>query len=424
MKALKENPDPSKHGSIEFQFFMDSTTITSNDSLTPYYSRTIYQTQTKSDSTSFQFYRPEQASMMQVAFKGIWQTINDFIPVNLNQIDSLWTTLLSRKGIYNAHFIDFTLGKDTLLATTLPPGKNPTHLLATQKIGINLDDSIGMQGFILSPDKAIFKELKIIFFASFFLIILTTVSYIYLIRTILRQKTIAQMKNDFVNNMTHELKTPITVTYSAIDALQTFNFVEQKEIREEYFTLCRQQLKHLSGLVEKILSMALDGFTLAKMIRQIDTQTPILFLTARSSVEDLVTGFRLGGNDYLKKTFDMEELIVRIQALLNRQVSIEEPKTDLFFIGQYVFHVTHQTLQLGDQTQTLSHRESEILRMLCMHANNILHRKPVLLKLWGDDTFFNARSMDVFITKLRKKLKADPHVQIVNIRGIGYKLIF
>ena len=177
-------------------------------------------------------------------------------------------------------------------------------------------------------------------------------------------------------------------------------------------------------LVLDVMMPQMDGFTVAKMIRQTDTRTPILFLPARSSVDDLVTGFHLGGNDYLKKPFDMEELIVRILALLNRPITMEEEKQpEVFSIGQYIFDYPRQTLHISDHTVTLSHREAEILRMLCLHINDILHRKPVLLKLWGDDSFFNARSMDVFITKLRKKLKADPSVQIVNIRGIGYKLI-
>lgn len=178
-------------------------------------------------------------------------------------------------------------------------------------------------------------------------------------------------------------------------------------------------------LVLDVMMPQMDGFTLTRLIRNIDMKTPILFLTARSSTEDVVNGFQLGGNDYLKKPFDMEELIVRIQALLNRPVSVSEKKQpDVYFIGQYTFHVPHQTLQIGDHTETLSHREAQILRMLCQKGNDVLHRTPVLLELWGDDTFFNARSMDVFITKLRKKLKADPTVQIVNLRGIGYKLIF
>lgn len=177
-------------------------------------------------------------------------------------------------------------------------------------------------------------------------------------------------------------------------------------------------------LVLDVMMPQMDGFTVAKMIRQTDTRTPILFLTARSSVDDLVTGFHLGGNDYLKKPFDMEELIVRILALLNRPITMEEEKQpEVFSIGQYIFDYPRQALHISDHTETLSHREAEILRMLCLHINDVLHRKPVLLKLWGDDSFFNARSMDVFITKLRKKLKADPSIQIVNIRGIGYKLI-
>ena len=177
-------------------------------------------------------------------------------------------------------------------------------------------------------------------------------------------------------------------------------------------------------LVLDVMMPQMDGFTLARMIRQTDTRTPILFLTARSSVDDLVTGFHLGGNDYLKKPFDMEELIVRIQALLNRPIVMEKEKQpEIFSIGQYTFNYLRQTLQISDQTENISHREAEILRLLCLHMNDVLHRKPVLLELWGDDSFFNARSMDVFMTKLRKKLKADPSVQIVNIRGIGYKLI-
>lgn len=173
-----------------------------------------------------------------------------------------------------------------------------------------------------------------------------------------------------------------------------------------------------------VMMPQLDGFTLAKMIRQIDKHIPILFLTARSSTDDVVSGFKMGGNDYLKKPFDMEELIVRIQSLLNRPIDAEitKPK-ETYQIGAYCFRVAHQVLEINGNTESLSYREAEILRMLCEHQNEVLQRRPILLALWGDDNFFNARSMDVFITKLRKKLSADPNVQIVNIRGIGYKLI-
>ncbi len=173
-----------------------------------------------------------------------------------------------------------------------------------------------------------------------------------------------------------------------------------------------------------VMMPQLDGFTLAKMIRQMDKHIPILFLTARSSTEDVVKGFKAGGNDYLKKPFDMEELIVRIQSLLNRTIDTKNstPKEE-YRIGSYQFRVTRQLLEKDGQTESLSYREAEILRMLCEHRNEVLNRRSVLLALWGDDNFFNARSMDVFITKLRKKLSADAQVQIVNIRGIGYKLI-
>lgn len=260
MDALKNDTAANApHGEIEFNFYLDSTSHKASG-MTPrkYYSRTKLQTNEEADSAVFQAYKPENIPMMRTAFKGIWQAINRLSPIDIEQVDSVWSVLLKAEGINNRHFIDFTSGKDTLLASSLPDNQNPTDLLPTQKIGINIDDSIGLQGFIIAPSEAVLQQMGPLFIASLLLIIITTACYIFLIRTILRQKTIAQIKNDFVNNMTHELKTPITITYSAIDALQTFNFVEQKETREEYFTLCRQQLKHLSGLVEKILSMAVD----------------------------------------------------------------------------------------------------------------------------------------------------------------------
>lgn len=260
MEAMKNDTAPNApHGNVEFSFHIDSTSHSDKrQHPRKFISHTRLQTDNNSDSTVFQAYKPENSPLMRMAFKGIWQAINQLSPVNIEKVDSLWSVLLTAKGINNAHFIDFTWGNNTLLASSLPDDQNPTDLLSTHKIGVNVDDSIGMQGFIIDPSETVIKQMGSLLFVSILLIIITTACYIYLIRTILRQKTIAQIKNDFVNNMTHELKTPITITYSAIDALQTFNFVEQKETREEYFTLCRQQLKHLSGLVEKILSMAVD----------------------------------------------------------------------------------------------------------------------------------------------------------------------
>ena len=169
-----------------------------------------------------------------------------------------------------------------------------------------------------------------------------------------------------------------------------------------------------------------DGFTLAQQIRKVDQLTPIVFLTAKSQTEDVVKGFEIGANDYIKKPFSMEELIVRIKALLRRPYltkSGEKPHPTTWDIGTFTFDYPKQLLSHSTGERRLTHREAEILKLLCEHQNQVLERKPVLLKLWGDDTFFNARSMDVFITKLRKYLKADKRVEIVNVRGVGYKLI-
>ncbi|UPK70352.1 response regulator transcription factor [Chitinophaga filiformis] len=182
-------------------------------------------------------------------------------------------------------------------------------------------------------------------------------------------------------------------------------------------------------VVLDIMMPNMDGFTVTTEIRRQDKTTPIIFLTAKSQTTDVVKGFELGGNDYLKKPFSMDELIVRIKALLQRfkEMPASEPSqagADVIQIGQYMFNYTKQTLTRNNNTEFLSHREAEILRRLSENLNQVMERKTVLLDLWGDDSFFNARSMDVFITKLRRYLKDDPRVQIVNIRGVGYKLIF
>ncbi|MDO9039607.1 MAG: response regulator transcription factor [Lutibacter sp.] len=175
-------------------------------------------------------------------------------------------------------------------------------------------------------------------------------------------------------------------------------------------------------LVLDVMMPKKDGFTLAKEIRKENPDIPIIFLTAKSQTEDVVEGFNLGGNDYLRKPFSMEELIVRINALLKR--GDYENGNEVIKIGDYQFNVKNQTLVFNGNTETLTHRESELLSHLIQHKNQVLDRSFILKKLWGDDDFFNARSMDVFITKLRKKLKDDTSIQIINVRGYGYKLIF
>ena len=175
-------------------------------------------------------------------------------------------------------------------------------------------------------------------------------------------------------------------------------------------------------LVLDVMMPKKDGFTLAKEIRQENPNIPIIFLTSKSQTEDVVEGFNIGGNDYLKKPFSMEELIVRINALLKR--SKNENSIGPIALGEFIFDLKKQTLQTHKKTETLTHREAHLLFHLIKNKDQVLERSVILKKLWGDDDFFNARSMDVFITKLRKKLKTDPSIQIINVRGYGYKLIY
>lgn len=174
-------------------------------------------------------------------------------------------------------------------------------------------------------------------------------------------------------------------------------------------------------LVLDIMMPGKDGYDLAKTIRKKDQRVPIIFLTAKSRTEDVVEGFESGGNDYLKKPFSMEELIVRINELLKRGQPKESKEQ--IAIGKYLFNYPKQMITLGADQQRLTHREAEVLICLAARPNQLIDRSYMLNEIWGDDDFFSTRSMDVFITKLRKKFKEDPGVEIVNVRGFGYKLI-
>lgn len=177
-------------------------------------------------------------------------------------------------------------------------------------------------------------------------------------------------------------------------------------------------------LVADVMMPELDGFEMVNKIRQTDKTTPILFLTARSAIKDIVEGFELGANDYLKKPFNMQELIIRIKALVGRlQTNQKKENSTDFSIGSYHFNAVSQVLSHVNGDEELSHRESEILKRLCINKNSVVETQSILLDLWGDDSFFNTKSLHVFITKLRHKLAKDDNVKIVNVRGIGYKLI-
>jgi two-component system response regulator TrcR len=175
-------------------------------------------------------------------------------------------------------------------------------------------------------------------------------------------------------------------------------------------------------LVLDVMMPKKDGFSLAAEIRKTDPYTPIIFLTSKSQTEDVVKGFGLGANDYVRKPFSMEELIVRIKAQLDR-IRIRQSQSDWIVLGKYEFHPTRQILKLGATEQPLTSRESQLLQILLENANDITDRTRILTQIWGSDDFFNARSMDVFITKLRKKLQDDPAIQILNVRGYGFKLV-
>lgn len=175
-----------------------------------------------------------------------------------------------------------------------------------------------------------------------------------------------------------------------------------------------------------VMMPKMDGFEVARHIREIDKITPIIFLTARSQPKDVVTGFESGANDYLKKPFSVEELIIRIKVLLSTNRLLERPKTvnEDYKISSLLFSSNKNTLQQGINTWQLTARESDILKMLCKHQHEVIPRKALLTTIWGDDSFFNARSLDVFITRLRRHLQTDPNIQIINIRGVGYKLVW
>ena len=167
-----------------------------------------------------------------------------------------------------------------------------------------------------------------------------------------------------------------------------------------------------------------DGFTIADEIRALDEEVPIIFLTAKTQTEDVVKGFSLGGNDYIRKPFSMEELIVRIQNLLkNNQDGSQKITGGMATIGKYNFQLNRQLLSIGIEERKLSYRESKLLKVLYENRSTIIDRKDILNLLWGNDSFFNSRNLDVYITKLRSYLKEDPSLEIITIKGVGYRFV-
>jgi DNA-binding response OmpR family regulator len=185
--------------------------------------------------------------------------------------------------------------------------------------------------------------------------------------------------------------------------------------REEEYDMC----------IIDIMMPRMDGFTLAREIRKFNNTTPFIFLTAKTLQEDVLEGFSIGADDYITKPFSMEELLYRIKAILRRSSPEEESEKnrEIYKIGKYQFDANKQILAINGNSRKLTTKESELLKLLCDNKNRMLDRNYALRTIWEDDSYFNARSMDVYITKLRKYLKEDESVQILNVHGKGYKLI-
>jgi len=207
------------------------------------------------------------------------------------------------------------------------------------------------------------------------------------------------------------------------------NYLAAKNMETSLFGNGRQALEAFSVkqydlCILDIMMPEMDGLALAKEVRRIDPDIPVIFLTAKGQKDDILEGFKTGADDYITKPFLMEELLYRIQAILKRtKGTISPKKEDKYTLGGYTFEPLKQLLAYGDESIKLTTKESELLELLCQYGNEILERNFTLKSIWIDDNYFNARSMDVYITRLRKYLKNDPSVKILNVHGRGYKLI-
>lgn len=213
----------------------------------------------------------------------------------------------------------------------------------------------------------------------------------------------------------------------------SLGFIISDQLRLDGYnvTLCSDGVEGLQKFSEKKFHLCIfdvmmpkkDGFTLARDIRKVDQNIPILFLTAKSSDEDKVQGFKSGGDDYLTKPFNVEELQLRVAAMLRRiDISKDQPEPSVYNIGEYTYDTTNYELKHPNFEKVLTKKEAQIMKMLCKSINEVVAREIILNAVWGQDDYFVGRSLDVFITKLRKYLKEDSRIQITNIHGIGFKL--
>ncbi|MBO7083151.1 MAG: response regulator transcription factor [Bacteroidales bacterium] len=204
-------------------------------------------------------------------------------------------------------------------------------------------------------------------------------------------------------------------------------YLEAKDI---LVTLCSNGEEALQAFGEgnfnfcifDVMMPLMDGFTLAKEIKKLDKRIPIIFLTAKTTQKDIIEGFTLGGDDYITKPFSMDELLLRIHAVYNR-ASFDTPAPTMFKLGGFTFDAPRHLLIKGDESRKLTSKEADLLLLLCENMNETLERTVALRKVWYEDSYFNARSMDVYVTKLRKYFKDDPNVELVNVHGVGFKLL-
>jgi two-component system, OmpR family, response regulator VicR len=208
------------------------------------------------------------------------------------------------------------------------------------------------------------------------------------------------------------------------ESLESRDF-EVKMVADGRHVLAAFQLFQPHICVLDIMLPNVDGYTLAKDIRRLSPTMPIIFLTAKTQTEDVLKGFEVGGNDFIRKPFSMEELIVRIQSLLKMVHGQKAPPSvsEPISIGKFEFLPFKYELRIGDSVRKLSHRESELLKILNENRQFTVNRKDILLKIWGDDSFFNSRNLDVYITKLRDYLKADTGIELMTVKGVGYNFI-
>ncbi|HNV49542.1 MAG: response regulator transcription factor [Bacteroidales bacterium] len=214
---------------------------------------------------------------------------------------------------------------------------------------------------------------------------------------------------------------------------QTLSFVTRDNLESHGYAIdfCEdgeQALKlynanHYDLCILDVMLPKMDGFEVAASIREKDVDIPIIFLTAKSTKEDKIHGLRLGGDDYITKPFSIEELILKIEVFLKRSGQPRLESIEVHNIGEYTFSVKNQRLTFNNKIKELTQRESELLCMFCENRDTIVKRDDLLMKVWGDDHYFASRSLDVFVSRLRKYLREDPKVKIENIHNVGYRLI-